>query len=245
MHIAATTAEEYLAALPPERRAVIAAVRAMVLAYLPAGFEESVNWGMLVYQVPRSRVPVTYNGHPLTAVGLAAQKRHYALYLMSVYGDAQAEAALREGFRAAGKKLDMGKSCVRFGRVEDVPLEVLGRAVGWMSMEAFIEREERVHPVGNGGKAVKGTVGGGGGGAGAKAVEKGVPGAKRAAVAKTAGTPARTAPAAKRTASGKTGAASARPANAKAGAASTSSTVKKGPRTKSATSAGARARRPR
>ena len=83
----ASTVEEYLSALPADKRAAIDAVRAVVLRSLPEGYVEGVEYGMIYYSVPLSRYPETYNGHPLCYAGLAAQKNHNALYLMGVYGD--------------------------------------------------------------------------------------------------------------------------------------------------------------
>jgi hypothetical protein len=134
----ATTVDGYLAELPPERRAVIAAVREVILGHLPAGYEEALAFGMIGYGVPLSRYPVTYNRQPLGYVALAAQKNHYALYLMGVYADPAAEQALRDAFARAGKKLDCGKSCVRFGKLDDLPLEAIGAAVAHHDVDAYI-----------------------------------------------------------------------------------------------------------
>src|SRR3954464_6615364 len=101
----ATTAEEYLAALEPDRRETIAAVRAVVRKNLPKGYSEFVSWGMLNYGVPLSRFRETGNGEPLCYAALAAQKNYCSLYLMSVYNDKKLEARLRDGCEAAGKKL--------------------------------------------------------------------------------------------------------------------------------------------
>src|SRR5436305_7075307 len=92
----AATVEEYLSELPEERRKVVAAVRQVILDHLPAGYREAVCWGMIGYGIPLERYPTTYNGQPLGYVSLAAQKNHYALYLMCVYGDPQRESWLRE-----------------------------------------------------------------------------------------------------------------------------------------------------
>lgn len=110
---AATTVSRYLASLPAERRRIMAAVRKVIRANLPAGYRETMNWGMINYEVPLRRYPDTYNGQPLCYAGLAAQKNNYSLYLMCVYQDSRRVAWLRDRFRKAGKKLDMGKSCVR------------------------------------------------------------------------------------------------------------------------------------
>jgi hypothetical protein len=134
----AATVQAYLDELPEERRAVIAAVRDVILRHLPAGYRETMSWGLISYEVPLERYPDTYNGQPLSYVCLAAQKNHYALYLMCVYGNASREAWLRAEFQKAGKKLDMGKSCLRFRKLEDLPLDVIGQVVAAATPEQYI-----------------------------------------------------------------------------------------------------------
>ena len=134
----ATTVEAYLDELPDERRAVVAAVRDTIRARLPAGYEEAMRWGMICYEVPQARYPDTYNGQPLCYASLAAQKGHYALYLTCAYSDPAHAAWLEREFQAAGKRLDMGKSCVRFKRLEDLPLPVVGEAIASTPPERFI-----------------------------------------------------------------------------------------------------------
>ncbi|HEU0077638.1 MAG TPA: DUF1801 domain-containing protein [Longimicrobiaceae bacterium] len=138
----AATVEEYLQELPPERREVVSAVRDVVLRNLPEGYSESMSFGMIGYGIPLERYPDTYNGQPLAYAGLAAQKSHYALYLMCVYQDPRTEAAFREEFARAGKKLDMGKSCVRFRRLDDLPLDVVGRTIAATPPEELIRQYE-------------------------------------------------------------------------------------------------------
>jgi uncharacterized protein YdhG (YjbR/CyaY superfamily) len=145
MRSEATTVEEYLAELPAERREVVESVRQLVLKHLPEGFRESMNWGMIAYEIPLERYSDTYNGQPLGVVALAAQKNHYALYLHGVYMSPELTRRLENGYSAAGKKLDMGKSCVRFKRLEQIEPEVLGEIIGAVSPEAFIEMHEAVH----------------------------------------------------------------------------------------------------
>jgi len=135
----ATTVEEYLQELPEERRAVVAAVRKVILRNLPKGYHESLNHGMITYEVPLERYPTTYNKQPLCYAGLAAQKNYYALYVMCVYGSSELQKQFREDFRKAGKKLDMGKSCVRFRKLDDLPLEVIGRVIARIPVEKWIE----------------------------------------------------------------------------------------------------------
>jgi hypothetical protein len=134
----ATSVEEYLAELPEDRRAAITAVRDVVLDHLPDGFVESFGFGMITYEVPLETFPDTYNGKPLMYAALANQKRHMALYLTSVYADPDRLERFREAYLATGKKLDMGKSCVRFGRLDQVPLELVGEVVGDTTLEEFI-----------------------------------------------------------------------------------------------------------
>lgn len=138
----AATVEEYLAELPPDRREILSALRERVLRDLPAGYAETVAWGMIAYVVPLDRYPDTYNGQPLAYVALASQKNHLSLYLMGVYGDAGREAWIREEFRKAGKKLDMGKACLRFRTLEDLPLEAIASLVGALTPEEYITRYE-------------------------------------------------------------------------------------------------------
>ena len=138
----AATPEQYLAELPGERSAVVAVVRDVIREHLPDGYEEAMRWGMLCYEIPLARYADTYNGQPLGYVGLAAQKHYYALYLMFEHADPGAEERLRAGFAAAGKKLDLGKSCLRFRNLDDLPLDVIAEAVAAVTPEAYIARYE-------------------------------------------------------------------------------------------------------
>ena len=138
----ATTVEEYLRELPEERRIVVSKVRDAILRNLPDGYQETMNWGMISYEIPLERYPDTYNGQPLNYLALAAQKNHFALYLMSVYQNQAQERWLREAFKEAGKKLDMGKSCLRFRRLEDLPLEIIEKIVAHTSPADFIASYE-------------------------------------------------------------------------------------------------------
>ncbi|MCU0265999.1 MAG: DUF1801 domain-containing protein [Actinomycetia bacterium] len=142
MQSSAATPEEYLAELAPERRAVVAAVRDVVRRSLPDGYEEGMGWGMITWSVPLSRYPHTYNGQPLAYVSLAAQQRHYSLYLMGVYADSEAERDFRHRWEATGRRLDMGKSCLRFRRLADLDLDLLGELVASTPVDAFVARYE-------------------------------------------------------------------------------------------------------
>jgi hypothetical protein len=141
----AGTVEEYLERLPEERRAVVAAVRDVVLRHLPPGYQERIGWGMISYDVPLERYPTTYNGQPLCYAAIAAQKNHYALYLLGAYGDPAVAEALRDGFARAGKRFDMGKSCLRFKALADLPLDVVGRTIAAVPPERMIAFHEASH----------------------------------------------------------------------------------------------------
>jgi len=133
----AATVDAYLNELPPERRAVISTVRDTIRKKLPKGYEETMNWGMISYQIPRERYPDTYNDQPLMYAALAAQKNHYAVYLIGLSHPERAKE-LKADFDKAGKKLDMGKSCVRFRKLEDIPLEAIAKHVASTPPEKLI-----------------------------------------------------------------------------------------------------------
>ncbi|MDA0302547.1 MAG: DUF1801 domain-containing protein, partial [Chloroflexi bacterium] len=115
----ASTVEEYLAALPEARREAIEAVRAVILDHLPEGYEESVNFGMITYQVPLATYPKTYNRQPLMYAALASQKQYMSLYLTSIYLSEEGAAGFERDYRATGKRYDVGKSCIRFRTPDD------------------------------------------------------------------------------------------------------------------------------
>jgi len=135
---AAATVKEYLDWLPADRRKTIAAVRKVVRANLPPGFVETMGYGMIAYAVPLKTYPDTYNGQPLCCTALASQKNYCSLYLTGVYADPAQRRALEAAFKQAGKKLDMGRSCVRFKTPDDLPLEAIGRLIASVSVERFI-----------------------------------------------------------------------------------------------------------
>jgi hypothetical protein len=143
MKSSAKTPDAYVKSLPADRREVIRTVRGTILKHLPKGYEEVVDFGMLVYVVPLRRYPETYNGHPLGLAALASQKQYMSLYLMCVYGDAPTRRWFEAAFKKAGKKLDMGKSCVRFTSLDDLPLDVIGKAIARVPVDKYIEVYER------------------------------------------------------------------------------------------------------
>ena len=142
----ARTPAAYLAAQPADRRKELARVRQVIKRHLPRGYREVVNWGMITYEVPFSRYPGTYNKQPLCYASLAAQKRHLALYLMGAYADPDNAGVLAEGFKQAGKKLDMGKSCIRFQRADDLALDVIGDVIASLPVDKYIALFEATRP---------------------------------------------------------------------------------------------------
>ncbi len=138
----AATVEEYLDSLPPERREAISTLRDVINAHLPDGYVEQMEWGMVTWVVPLEDYPDTYNKRPLSYVSLASQKNHLAVYLMGLYTDGPEETWFRQQYAERGMKLDMGKSCVRFRTLDEVPLDVLGEVVAKIPAGEFIARYE-------------------------------------------------------------------------------------------------------
>ena len=139
------TVDDYLSSLPEERREVLQAVRQAILQNLPQGYEEGIQYGMIGYYVPHQIYPAGYHADPRQPVpfaGLASQKNHMAIYLMSVYADPELECWFREAWINAGKKLDMGKSCVRFKKLDGVPLDVIAETVRRVPVSDFIDQYE-------------------------------------------------------------------------------------------------------
>jgi len=142
----AKTVAQYLAELPPDRRKSIEAVRRLILDNLDKGFEEGMQYGMIGYYVPHCIYPAGYHcdpRQPLPFAALASQKNYLSLYLMCVYGDADQLKSFQDAWKKSGKKLDMGKSCVRFKTPDDLPLDVIGETIRRVSAAKYIEHCER------------------------------------------------------------------------------------------------------
>jgi len=134
----AKTPAAYLASLPLDRRAALAAVRKVVNQHMPKGYRETMNWGAITWEIPLSRYPDTYNGQPLCYVSLAAQKNFSTLYLMGAYANPKAYQALKRAFAKAGKRFDMGKSCLHFKRPEDLELAAVGKLIASVPPDKWI-----------------------------------------------------------------------------------------------------------
>lgn len=143
----ATSVSDYLAELPADRRHAIEAVREVIHQNLDAGFEEGMQYGMIGYYVPHSLYPPGYHcdpRQPLPFAALASQKNYMSLYLMCVYGDSNQLKQFQAAWAKSGKKLNMGKSCVRFAKLDDLALDVIGEAIGRVSAKEYIAACERV-----------------------------------------------------------------------------------------------------
>lgn len=136
----AKTVREYLSALSPERRKVASEVLSLVRTNLPKGYKEELGWGAITWVVPLARFEDTYNGQPLCYVAFAATKAGFSLYLMGVYGDTKTSNAFVRAWKKSGKKLDMGKSCVRFRNSDDLALDAVKGAIKALPLKKYVEQ---------------------------------------------------------------------------------------------------------
>lgn len=146
MQSKALSVAEYLEELSDDRRAAIEAVRKEILANLDRDYEEGMQYGMIGYYVPHRVYPSGYHcdpRQPLPFAALASQKNYMSLYLMCVYGSPELRRWFQESWTAAGKKLDMGKSCIRFKTLDDVALDVIGQAIRRVPAKKYITACER------------------------------------------------------------------------------------------------------
>lgn len=142
MQSQAETIDQYLAELPPERQAAVGALHALILKKLPKGFEAVMNYGMIGYVVPHRLYPAGYHCDPklpLPFMALASQKQSVNLYHMGLYADPALLAWFQAAHaKASSKKLDMGKSCIRYKKAEDMPLPLLGELTGRMTVKDWV-----------------------------------------------------------------------------------------------------------
>lgn len=132
---------DYLAALPPDRATALRAVRDVVAAALPEGYEEGIQYGHIGYYVPHAIYPQGYHcdaSQPLPFCGLASSKSHMAVHMFCLYVENAKVEAFRQKYLATGKRLDMGASCVRFKKLADLPLELIGETIAAMPVADFI-----------------------------------------------------------------------------------------------------------
>jgi uncharacterized protein YdhG (YjbR/CyaY superfamily) len=146
MQSRAATVEEYLNELEPNRRQALEAVRQVLQNNLPSEIEETMQYGMIGYVIPLSVYPNGYLNDkktPLPFVHLASQKNHMALYMMCVYSKPEIRDWFTTQYKKTGKKLDMGKSCIRFKKLDDLPLEVIGETVKKLSVDEYVTHYEK------------------------------------------------------------------------------------------------------
>ena len=139
MQSKANSVEQYLNELPEDRKESLSIVREAIVKNLPTGYVEVMNWGMITYEVPLETFPDTYNGKPLMYVALASQKNHMSVYLMGCYMSPDIRKKFENAYKQSGKKFDAGKSCIRFKKVDDLPLKLIGETIASVSVREFIE----------------------------------------------------------------------------------------------------------
>lgn len=143
------TVSEYLANLPEDRREAFNQLRGAILTNLPEGFEECINYGMIGYVVPHSIYPNGYHCDsklPLPFMNVASQKNFIAFYHMGIYGDPELMNRFVSEFPKYSKaKLDLGKSCIRFKKMNDIPFELIGELVKKMTVADWINQYESLY----------------------------------------------------------------------------------------------------
>ncbi len=144
----AETVADYLAELPDDRRGVIAQIRDLVNRHIPLGYDEVMRWGMITWEVPMSMSGPTYNNQPLAYAALAAQKNSNSLYLSHAFIGPDHTEKLQQAALANGKKLDMGKSCIRFKKPADLPLDAIGDEVASTTPSEWISIYENARKCG-------------------------------------------------------------------------------------------------
>jgi len=138
------TVAGYLRSLPADRREVITAARALVRRHIPKGYSEYVGWGGINWGIPLSEFSNTYNGHPLTYIALAQNKNNFSLHLMGAYWNPKANALLKDEFKKAGKRLDMGMACLRFSALEDLELKSVAKVIGLLTKDQYLANYKKV-----------------------------------------------------------------------------------------------------
>ena len=145
----AVTVAQYLKELPADRREAVEAIRNTILKNLDKGFQETIQYGGIGYSVPHSLYPAGYHcdpNQPLPFAGIGNQKSHIGVYLFCIYIDEGLQREFVEGWKKSGKKLDMGKSCVRVKKLDDVPLDVLGKTIKKVKLKDFVAMYEKAIP---------------------------------------------------------------------------------------------------
>lgn len=141
----AKTVKQYISELPEDRKKAITTVRKEILKNLPDGYEEAMNWGMISYQVPLITYPNTYNKKPLMYAALASQKNHMAVYLSGIYMSEKVRKKFEAAYKATGKRFDAGKSCVQFRKLDDLPVDLIGKSIASIQVDELIAQVKKIH----------------------------------------------------------------------------------------------------
>ena len=140
------TVEDYMEALPPDRKETITKLRKIIQDNLPEGFEENFSYGMIGYVIPLSRYPRGYHAkkdEPLPFLSLASQKNYIALYHMGLYAKKELEDWFREEYtKRISSKLDMGKSCIRFKNLQNIPYDLIAELCSKITVNEYITAYE-------------------------------------------------------------------------------------------------------
>ena len=143
----ASTPEEYIASLPADRQPAIIALRDTILEHLPEGFTEQMIYGMLGYVVPHTIYPAGYHVNPkdpLPFMNLASQKNFIAVYHMGLYADEKLVKWFADEYAKVSKrKLDMGKGCIRFKKIDEIPVALVGELAGKITLQDWISIYEK------------------------------------------------------------------------------------------------------
>ena len=144
MQSKAKSVAQYLKELPDNHQEAIAVIRELILDNLPNGYVESMNWGMISYEIPLEIYPDTYNKQPLGIVALASQKNHMAIYMMGCYMVPNQQEKLLKAYKEMGVKPNMGKSCIRFTKLEKIPLDTIVELIRDFPVDEYIKQYESV-----------------------------------------------------------------------------------------------------
>ncbi|MFI4881976.1 MAG: DUF1801 domain-containing protein, partial [Phycisphaerales bacterium JB064] len=150
-HAKAATIEQYMAALPEDRRQAVDAIRAVINKNIDKAFEHGMQYGMPAWYVPHSIYPAGYHcdpKQPLPFASVASQKGHIGIYIFCIYQDEALRDWFIDAWKTSGKRLDMGKSCIRVKKLDDVPLDVLGKLFKKVKAKDFVAAYEQLRPGG-------------------------------------------------------------------------------------------------
>ena len=147
MRTSATTVAGYLEQIPQQWKPLVVATREWLLTCIPSGYDETLRWGMICFEIPLAVSGTTYNHQPLMFAALAAQKNYCSLYLSAIYSDPARKQQLEEAFDTIGKRPNLGKSCIRFTSLQDIPMDTIGTMLSHIPVDDFLAIYRRVKPL--------------------------------------------------------------------------------------------------